>query len=935
MIAMVDGADSRVGGPGYPRISPITGRYVGASGDMSHSSHLLLTAMPPKLRTHAPTLDNILMQEDASDNAERTPPWSKYIDDQAQDDTDSEMHDSGEDDDDESMVAQVRREEADFSRENLAEAHEQWLLTGGPRPRIPTPLPLRGLARSPTPSVQDMDLYYNFRIHDRVRVVSGGLYVGATGRVEQIEGRFLTIAVPNNTEVVGATLPSTVSNGTKIFIISIVHVTRQWAIGDSANTTFSDEQLHSFKVRCSDVDFEDRWTDMTTKLPFAGWSQSYAMTNQPVSSALPFSPPDKSQRGFQGIKVMVAKPADFIIPSRQTKGFATLTAKSAVTASRKRHWILWRVRAEEVNHGKQPHHKSRTGKLVKPEEPTYTCLQDPDVAGIMVTIRGDHSLETVHVPIEHVRHLRQVSFDLDMPAFFRPIFYTGYGSLNHPQIHPRSPIEAPFRSDTEKEPAPPRSTTPTPANAAVWALQWQPPLEGEDTGLWLCLPELAFKRLDVQVIGVATLKLKKTSAAVRNCEGRKGWVLPTSAIPRDAKKVDVCSIGKNGTMHPIDKTCVKPLRTDDEGHPLGETAQRVVVIGSDVEGLSSRPGEYAQVVPLALHDYPLINTDLFSNTPVWASGDRAISGNRAIQEQWKTCPKRKDLSSLTHIYMPAVRPNDNKSRSRPWSGFVTASTVPRPPSTPTHDWIDDYETKAASLSAEVSEAKAVTEGDPTNAAKLLKYHRLERFGPSEPDTDVSSYITRRTRREYQMDELRHRAISDSCPFTNPGPLDAYYEAAAAFDRDFGHKYEATDEYEDRLSTKRKLRDIYKKTLDLPEDCRARLVGQQAFSTSLQNPFPEHDLCRVTFDNKSLRRGVVTADSFAPTLHRTTIHLVFRNPWHAEPLSIKCIRQYCKHTMWFEELEAMEAEAQREARRRAPPSPIPTRTFYGAVDTALH
>ncbi|KAJ7809301.1 hypothetical protein B0H14DRAFT_2608192 [Mycena olivaceomarginata] len=96
------------GGPGYPRISPITGRYVGASGDMSHSSHLLLTAMSPKLRTHAPTLDNILMEEDTSNNAGRTPSWSQYIDDQAQDDTDSEMYDSGEDDDDEAMEAQIR-----------------------------------------------------------------------------------------------------------------------------------------------------------------------------------------------------------------------------------------------------------------------------------------------------------------------------------------------------------------------------------------------------------------------------------------------------------------------------------------------------------------------------------------------------------------------------------------------------------------------------------------------------------------------------------------------------------------------------------------------------------------------------------------------------------------------------------------------------------
>ncbi|KAJ7711041.1 hypothetical protein B0H14DRAFT_3524710 [Mycena olivaceomarginata] len=1106
--------------------------------------------MSPKLRTHAPTLDDILMEEDASDNTERSPSWSQYIDEQVQDDTDSEMYDSGEDDDDKAMEAQVRREEAEFfAGENLAEAHEQWLPTpsaqdirlippaqdmdvdeeeeeeeeeetllgssnselaselfppdddsdpeeeeqhlpppssltqakdsdeeaeeehegdeqemkedrdfvddtavhddfvhrlpsnkddagevekwvahfqnadkivlyerdvareaageaGTPREMLsPRELALYNRAKhlctslqiskferqqhlemledidvkvhtwfrapkafdcrvgfvehtlakpSPTLDAGDhivvvtgesqgsvgtiecvrdirianervsmvrvitpdnksidvglaqlkrhgLDLYYNFRIHDRVRVVSGGLYVGATGRVEQIDGCFLTVAIPNNSEVVGATLPSTMSNGNKVFIISIVHVTRQWAIGDSTNTTFSDEQLHSFKVRCSDVDFDDRWTDMATKLPFAGWSQGTAMTDQPVSSALPFSSPDKSQRGFQGIEVMVVKPADFIVPSRETRGFSDAGTQGFIVIphkgfigiiigdfdSQERSDRLKKAaldslafQAEEVNHGKQPHHKSqsRMGKLLKPEEPTYMRLWDPDVAGIMVTIRGDHSLETVHVPIEHVRHLR--------PAFFHLIFYMGCGSRNHPQIHARSPIEAPSAATPKKDQLL-RDLQLPPWRMRRYGLHSGSP-RSKDTGLWLCLPELVFKRLDVQVIGIATLKLKKTSAAVRNCEGRKGWVLPTSAIPRDAKKVDVCSIGKNGTMHPIDKSCVKPLRTDDEGHPLGETAQHVVVIGPDVEGSSSRPGEYAQVVPLALHDYP---------------------------------------SYVQSARTRAVRTNDNKSRSRPWSGFVAASTAPRPPSTPAHNWIDDYETKAASLSAEVSEAKAVAEGDPMNAAKVLKYHRL------------AADYTERTRREYQMDELRHRAISDSCPFTNPGPLDAYYEAAAAFDRNFGHKYEATDEYEDRLSTKRRLRDIDKKILDLPEDRRTRLVSQQAFSTSLQNPLPEHDLRRVTFDNK-LRDRVAfytrsTADSFAPTLHRTTIHLVFRNPWYAEPLSIKCIRQYCKHTMGFEELEAMEAEAQREARRRAPPPPIPTRTFYGAFDTALH
>jgi hypothetical protein len=76
-----------------------------------------------------------------------------------------------------------------------------------------------------------LDLYYHFWIHDRVHVVSGVLYVGTIGRVEEVKGDFLTVAVPKDRAVVGATWPSPTSNTTKLFIISIVHVTCQWAIG--------------------------------------------------------------------------------------------------------------------------------------------------------------------------------------------------------------------------------------------------------------------------------------------------------------------------------------------------------------------------------------------------------------------------------------------------------------------------------------------------------------------------------------------------------------------------------------------------------------------------------------------------------------------------------------------------------------------------------
>jgi hypothetical protein len=161
--------------------------------------------------------------------------------------------------------------------------------------------------------------------------------------------------------------------------------------------------LYSFKVRCSDVDFEDSWTDIATKLPFAGWSETNTATDQPVSSALPFSPPDKSQCGFQGIEVMVARPAEFtvhtVVPNAPQgiinvphKGFIGIIIgdfDSQERSNRLKKAALDSLacQAEEVNRGKQPHHKIRTGKLLKPEEPTYTHLRDPDVAGTIVTIR--------------------------------------------------------------------------------------------------------------------------------------------------------------------------------------------------------------------------------------------------------------------------------------------------------------------------------------------------------------------------------------------------------------------------------------------------------------------------------------------------------------------------------------------------------------------
>ncbi|KAJ7796381.1 hypothetical protein B0H14DRAFT_3494861 [Mycena olivaceomarginata] len=326
-----------------------------------------------------------------------------------------------------------------------------------------------------------LDLYYDFRIHNRVRVVSGALYVGAIGRVEKVEGHFLTLAVPKDCEVVGATWSSPTSDSTKLFIISIVHVTRQWAIGDSvrvtrgqyegqvgvilglhssgdlelleANVGYSRYQdvPHSRKVRCSDVDFKhELWTTMAT-------------------------------------------------------------------------------------------------------------------TRIMVTLRGSHLFETVQVPIEN-----------------------------------DDGVLGPFRSDTETAP-PPRSTTPIPVNAAVWGSH--PPVEGENNGRWLCQPELVGRRLDVQILGIATLANNTVSKVQRTLEGNCGWVLLSEPVTTKTRKVDVCSVGKNQNMYSIDKRCIKPRRDIDSGKWLVEITERVVVIGPNRESDRTRTGQYALTVPLYLHAY--------------------------------------------------------------------------------------------------------------------------------------------------------------------------------------------------------------------------------------------------------------------------------------------------------------------------------------------
>ncbi|KAJ7816308.1 hypothetical protein B0H14DRAFT_2602790 [Mycena olivaceomarginata] len=312
-----------------------------------------------------------------------------------------------------------------------------------------------------------LDLYYHFRIHDRVRVVSGALYVGAIGRVEEVEGDFLTVAIPKDWEVAGATWPSPTSDVTKLFIISIVHVTRQWAIGDSVRVTRGQYEgqavTWSYSRQMSDI-LDMRMCPIHAKFAARTWTSStnFGLPRQQIVCPPPVGAKAITTRQYRrpslypsrarasaaskALKSLSRSRTIFIALSKEAKkrergeGHIHIPHKGFIGM------IIGdfdsRERSDRLKNGVEPPPERHTGKLLKPVDSTR--LRNPDVAGIMVTIRGDHSLETVQVPIENVRHFGAIRWcPWSRLVFFRPPFCSGGNRLNHPRIHALSPIEAP------------------------------------------------------------------------------------------------------------------------------------------------------------------------------------------------------------------------------------------------------------------------------------------------------------------------------------------------------------------------------------------------------------------------------------------------------------------------------------------------------------
>jgi ribosomal protein L24 len=109
-------------------------------------------------------------------------------------------------------------------------------------------------------------------VQDRVRVVSGVLYRGTTGRVIDNSQGFLTVAASSDSEVIGATSTSEISDR-QVFQISIRYVNRDFRCGDLVRVrtgkhrgrvgliiaTFTGGSIEVFDVRTSFLSFFDRY----------------------------------------------------------------------------------------------------------------------------------------------------------------------------------------------------------------------------------------------------------------------------------------------------------------------------------------------------------------------------------------------------------------------------------------------------------------------------------------------------------------------------------------------------------------------------------------------------------------------------------------------------------------------------------------------------
>ncbi|KAJ7717765.1 hypothetical protein B0H14DRAFT_2643513 [Mycena olivaceomarginata] len=189
-------------------------------------------------------------------------------------------------------------------------------------------------------------------------------------------------------------------------------------------------------------------------------------------------------------------------------------------------------------------------------------------------------------------------------------------------------------------------------------------------------------------------------------------------------------------------------------------------------------------------------------------------------------------------------------------------------------------------------AEASSEADPTNEEKALKFRYLiedyaERFGDFVPEAAIEPYIMRRNWATERLDGLWTAAGANGCPFSNPGPIEAYMTAASHFHSTFGRPYQRVDGRGGELTEACQLLVMHKAFLD---ECRGdvekehRLLGQKEFLLTFVNPFPAHDPERALLD-ATIRQRVVAfrrGAPLSPTFSKPEVTFRFINRGWEQP-----------------------------------------------------
>ncbi|KAJ6522755.1 hypothetical protein B0H19DRAFT_1086013 [Mycena capillaripes] len=472
-----------------------------------------------------------------------------------------------------------------------------------------------------------LNFFYKFLVNDRVQVVSGILYKGATGHVVDVADDRLTISIPNDSDVVGPTTASVVLPNTKLFTIGVGHVSRAWYLGDSVRVRWGkhkdgkgdivalsvggileifdndrtkvglDNQIPGevagmFKVRAADVDPDFDSANLTA---VTAGSSAYTTTTsvghlqvvEPVANKLIAKASVlleseaklalmKTGLRYEYIQVHVGGKS-------LHKGCAAwwwgITIAQRTPPDSKKRGGRVRTRGGTKRAFSSPLEKRR--RIVEwrtfPSRPftiNWHCLERcPRIKGLFWSNhrRPDRALHAPALRMSRcglrVLYQKVSSFNLNFEIL----------SLNSSALGASPPLQL-LNSRAPPQP------------------------EGEITGEWMCIPKLAHKRIDVQVVGVEKLS-GRVSQTMLNLEGKYGYLLLAAPVSIIDKKIEVFGVGKHGTKHAIDRTCIKPHREDDLQQHLWEITERLVVLGPDVHSDTRHKGHYAQTIPYLQHTY--------------------------------------------------------------------------------------------------------------------------------------------------------------------------------------------------------------------------------------------------------------------------------------------------------------------------------------------